>query len=280
MLDHHIALVPGHQMGPRHRQAVLTELAAVAAALQVQVMRDFRPLWHIEATIGIFPTIRDVPVGHWPIVIKDKINAADELGFHLDKHNQPSALVAYTPDWSITMSHEVLEMLVDFSGNRTVAGPSIHPDHPNHRVRYLLELCDPCEDSTYRYTINGVAVSDFITPAYHDPQDTHGARYSFAGHIKRPRQVLPNGYLVWHDPIVGKWFRWDQGETSGADDFEISTVTGMQGKRSLREHVNTKTPPPSASYHHDSAEMRAARARRKGAIESSAADAKRLGRLG
>jgi hypothetical protein len=48
--------------------------------------------------------------------------------------------------------------------------------------------------------IQGVAVSDFITPRFYDPVATPSARYSYAGHILRPRQILPGGYISFTDP--------------------------------------------------------------------------------
>ena len=56
-------------------------------------------------------------------------------------------------------------MLADPYGNRLIAArASIDPDE---RVKYLLEVCDPCQ--TVGYTVNGWKVSDFYTPRYFDP---------------------------------------------------------------------------------------------------------------
>jgi lactoylglutathione lyase len=199
MLVRHVAVVP-ERLTSQHDEKVARDIARVTAALQTQVTRDLRPLWHVDATVTAFTSIEDVPLGHWVVFLKESIGEDDELGFHLDSHNQPYALVAYDKGWTLSLSHEILEILVDPSGNRLVAGPSVDPKHSHHRVRYLLELCDPCEDSAYSYTIDGVVVSDFITPHYHDPQDTTGARYSFTGALRGPRDVLPGGYLTWERP--------------------------------------------------------------------------------
>ena len=70
---------------------------------------------------------------------------------------------------------------------------------------YLVEACDPCEDNSCAYTINGIAVSDFITPHFYDPLVTPGTRYSFTGAIKGPRQILPGGYISWVNTEENKW---------------------------------------------------------------------------
>jgi hypothetical protein len=66
--------------------------------------------------------------------------------------------------------------------------------------QYLVEACDPCEANGYAYGIQGIAVSDFITPRFYDPVITAGTRYSFGGHITKPRQVLPGGYISFTNP--------------------------------------------------------------------------------
>jgi len=70
---------------------------------------------------------------------------------------------------------------------------------------YLVEACDPCEANPYAYSIQGIAVSDFITPHYYDPVVTSGTRYSFGGHIERPRQILSGGYISFANPQTNEF---------------------------------------------------------------------------
>jgi hypothetical protein len=76
------------------KETTFSELAKVSAALQKQVMRDFAPLWEIQATVDAFANLEDVPIGYWPIIVQSDIgfNAA---GIHLDKEGQPFSLVQY-----------------------------------------------------------------------------------------------------------------------------------------------------------------------------------------
>src|ERR1043165_3926079 len=174
------------------------ELALVSAAIQKQVTRDVSPLWDLTASVDSFATLEDVPLGYWPVIIRDDI-PFDAGGIHLNKANgQPYALVKYSDDWPLTTSHEVLEMLVDPSGNRTVATNSPKPGQG--RVLVLVEVCDPSEAEKFGYSVNGILLSDFYTPRFFDPVASAGVQYSFSGAITEPRQVLDGGYISWWDP--------------------------------------------------------------------------------
>ncbi|PWT74965.1 MAG: hypothetical protein C5B59_10055 [Bacteroidetes bacterium] len=189
MLTRQIALVS------QSEKISLKETALISAALQKQIVRDFTPIWEIDASIDPFDTLDDVPLGYWPIIIKDDIGQAGAGGFHLDKNGQPYSLVATSDETSLACSHEMIEMLVDPFGSRQVASDSIMEGQG--RVSYLVEACDPCEGIDYAYTVNGVVVSDFYTPNYFDPVVSGGVRYSYNGSIKQPKQLLPGGYLSW-----------------------------------------------------------------------------------
>jgi hypothetical protein len=180
---------------------------ATAAALNVQVIRDLPQFWNITATVRALPDPKQIPAGVWPVFLVAKLPPG-EGGVHLDKNNQPYALVIGTPgseDWTIDASHETLEMLVDPAGNRmqTSQAIAIVGDGVQDTVgqfSYLVEACDPCEGNQYAYSVQGIAVSDFITPHFYDPVTTPGTRYSFGGNVQRPRQLLPGGYISFINP--------------------------------------------------------------------------------
>lgn len=184
-----------------------SDVAAAAAAIQKQVSRDFGPIWQVEATVSYFEKLTDVPLGYWPVIIKDNIGVQGAGGVHLDDNKQPYALVQAENFWQLATSHETLEMLADPAGNRLMTGAS--PKKGEGRVQFLVEVCDPCEATTYAYHVNGILVSDFFTPQYFDPAVTVGTRYSFSGSITEPRQVLKGGYLSWFDPVTKHWLQED-----------------------------------------------------------------------
>ena len=179
-------------------------LQAVAAALNIQVTRDLPQFWNVKATVMALQSATKIPAGVWPVFLVKKLPPG-EGGFHLDKHNQPYSKVIASPDsdeWTVDASHEVLEMLVDPYGNRLQNSTSIEIQKGKivdgtGEFAYLVEACDPCEADDYVYPIQGVSVSDFITPHFYDPVVTPGTRYSFTGAIKAPRQILPGGYISW-----------------------------------------------------------------------------------
>ena len=197
MISRHIALVS------ESPQVSLADLMAVGAALQKQVTRDLSPVWDIQATVDCFATLEAVPPGYWPLTVIPNPPGEVKGGIHEDKAGQPFALVPDTDGWSISASHEVMEMLVDPFSRRTVSGQS--PLNNQGRVDFLVEISDPCQ--ALGYSINGIAVSDFCTPNYFDPVTNSAVRYSFTGSIQEPRQVLRGGYLSWFDPVSSHWFR-------------------------------------------------------------------------
>src|SRR5262245_24081985 len=122
----------------RTKKVTLKALNLVSAALQKQVSRDLGPIWNIDATVSAFDRLEDIPLGYWPVIIMDKI-PVKAAGIHLNRDNgQPYALVQFSEDWSLTTSHETLEMLVDPSGNRTIATDSPKPGQG--RVLILVEV--------------------------------------------------------------------------------------------------------------------------------------------
>ena len=178
-----------------------SELAAVAQALQTQVDRDFAPVWGVRAQITALNPGDPVPAGAWPMTIVDK--PVGGLGIHLDKNHRPYAQVKATADWSITASHELLEMLVDPYGHKFTQGPDIDPHSDHHNVSYLVEVADPCE--VYAYGIDGVRVSDFVTQEYYNAHAPAGTELDFLRRLKKAYAVPAGCYISWTDPADGRW---------------------------------------------------------------------------
>ncbi len=186
-----------------------TNLSQVAAALQKQVSRDIQPIWNVDASIEVFGSAKTVPEGTWPVIVKKDVGTPGASSLHLDNDGKPFALVTYSSikdEWTLGVSHELLGMLVDPHGDRTIAGPSANPTDRNKIVNYLVEIGQPVEAAKYAYRIDGILVSDFVTPEfYSDKNATPSTKYSFTGAAKEPRKILKDGYLSWQDKEDGEW---------------------------------------------------------------------------
>lgn len=238
---------------------------AAAIALNLQVTRDLPQFWPISATVMYLPNAKKVPAGVWPIQLV-KTLPPDEGGFHSDKHKQPYSKVIASkddPTWTIDTSHEILEMLVDPYGNRMQSSVAIEVvggkiKDSVGQFSYLVEACDPCEANQYAYTINGIAVSDFITPHFYDALKTPGTRYSFTGALTGPRDILPGGYISWVNNDIDEWqqLMWVDPDKPPS----IHNIGKADGGKSLREWIDgldSARKAYEAGRKRDSAEARA-----------------------
>src|SRR5258708_2065059 len=236
-------------LASRVGSVTVADLARVAAAINLQVSRDFQPIWQISAVISALPDPDSIPPGVWPIFLVDDTGYDGAAGLHLTKHNQPYALVAMGKTWSLTVSHETLEMLVDPSGNKLQTSTAVEvvagsvQDVPGRKVDYLVEVADPSEDAENAYFIDDVLVTDFYTPNFFDPMTASGVRYSFSGKVNRPRQILKNGYISWHDPLDG---RMRQLRYFVQPAIVTLGNPAASSRGSLRGFVDSQTPPPLA----------------------------------
>ncbi|MDT5122853.1 MAG: hypothetical protein QOC96_2335 [Acidobacteriota bacterium] len=244
------------------------ELTTVSAALQKQVLQDYSPIWGINATVNAFHSLNDVPVGTWPIVIMDDIGEPGAEGVHEDKDGHPIALVTFDDGWTLTASHECIEMLTDPDGNRTM--PGLSPKKNQGKVEFLVEPCDPSEDTPFAYKINNVLVSDFYTPHYFEPVVAPGVKYSFTGAITKPRQVLKGGYLSWHDPVSDHW--WQETYFGSRRRYVNLGVLGrMDG--SFRSQINRRTKAYYKKLEPTGKELQETRAMQKSVNKSSVSKA-------
>ena len=164
------------------------ECRRLTEALQQQVSRDFAPAWGIDAALTFVPKGVAPAAGTWWLSILDDTDRAGVLGHHdltpeglplgksfagTDKH--------YGHCWTVTASHELLEMLADPGINLTVF---VHPAPGDARL-YAYEVCDPCQDDAFGYDIGGVTVGDFVYPAYFESFRAPGStRFDHVGKLQ------------------------------------------------------------------------------------------------
>ncbi|HEY8694274.1 MAG TPA: hypothetical protein VIR57_16215 [Chloroflexota bacterium] len=195
---------------------VLTDAQAQAAVspLQKQVHNDFAPAWGIDADLTFVPRGQSPPPGSWWLSLLDTSDQANALGYHdLTSEGLPMGKVFVQTDkldnlqWTVTASHELLEMLGDPDINLW-AFP--HPDAKADRL-YAYEVCDACEADQLGYDIDGTLVSDFLYPAWFEsfylsgPQagKATSAQFDKQGSIQQPFAILQGGYSLVYDIQTG-----------------------------------------------------------------------------
>jgi hypothetical protein len=186
------------------------QVEAVLPALQKQVSEDFKAYWEQDCILSFLSKDQQLTAGWWQIVITDNPDQAGALGYHeLTSQGTPLGKVFAKLDlqsgssWTVTLSHELLEMLADPWINWCAMG--------SDRKIYALEVCDAVEADELGYQIDGVQVSDFITPAWFEP--TCSDRMDFKKHVSKELELARGGYISILDPTG--WTQIDARGDSG-----------------------------------------------------------------
>jgi len=145
----------------------------------------------VHALVEAIDRNHTVPRGAWPMRKLDQSQAG--LGVHLDNNGKPFAEIQAGTDWTITASHEMLEMLVDPLGKKLMSDKNIDPPSEGHQVQYLVEVGDPAE--VFAYQINGVSLSDFITPEFYDLNAAPGTSCDFLNQLPSALEVPAGCYI-------------------------------------------------------------------------------------
>ncbi|MDH3600886.1 MAG: hypothetical protein OEU26_14765, partial [Candidatus Tectomicrobia bacterium] len=141
----------------------------------------------------------------------DETDVPGALGYH-DRNNRgipygfifTDLIESLGESWTVTLSHEALELIADPEVNLLVMGP--HPDGSGRTVFHWYEMCDAVQNETYR--IDGVEVSNFVLPLYFTGSEEIGGRNDFLGTQVGGQTLLsfgvnPGGYVGFFDPEVG-----------------------------------------------------------------------------
>lgn len=187
-------------------------VASYVAAQQTQITRDFFPIWSIDATCIAVKKGGPVPPGAWQLRLQDTSPEPGALGFHDDQGNPIAySFVAddlkYGLSWTVTASHETLEMLVDPTINRTrerfLSGTT---------WEYMVEVCDAPEDDSYGYWIPGTGnqshlMSAFVTPSWFSENGKAPFAFPTRTPIVEPWGLLRGGYIGRREiaPTPGDW---------------------------------------------------------------------------
>ena len=213
----------------------------VVQALQHQVTNDFRPAWGVDAELKFIPEGQSPPAGTWWLTLLDDSDQAGALGYHdLTPDGLPIGKVFAGTDlkfgssWSVTASHELLEMLGDPNINLTV----LVQTNDTAGTLYAYEVCDACEDDSFGYKIDGVLVSDFVYPAYFESfRAAKSTQFDYGKKVTGPFTLLKGGYISVLD--LGNLSEgWQQLTASKADSAAGINSRARIGSRRERRRIS------------------------------------------
>jgi hypothetical protein len=211
------------------------EVSKVVPVLQKQVTQDFYPAWGVDAHLTFVATGDDPAPGSWWLTILDDSDQANALGYHdITNEGLPLGKVFAASDlkfgssWTVTASHELLEMLGDPDINLT----AFVQTSDTAGTLYAYEVCDACEADHYGYKIDGVDVSDFVFPAWFESfRKSHSTQFDQKKHIHKPFHLLAGGYIGVFDVSAGSGWHSIMAEKELASVFSRGTVGSRRERR-------------------------------------------------
>ncbi len=197
------------------------EVQQVIRAINRQIRDDFEPYWSFGATLRLegpigqrarVSSLSDMR-GDAVLYLLDGVNALGATGWHLANYRDiPYGFVflglcdQIKEAWSITLSHEALELVGDPMTNLLVEGN--HPADRRRRVFHMFEMCDAVQAESY--SLDGILLSNFVLPSYFSLGEQKGRRNDFLGrhHDGKTLESFgmnPGGYLNIFDPRTSRW---------------------------------------------------------------------------
>jgi hypothetical protein len=191
------------------------DVATMCAAVDRQVKQHFCPAWNRLPVDVFFAHSRSDAEGSLVVVVLDKPDVDDALGYHEETGDVPDGKIFVSPvldnggvvlcdvarpdktSVASVLSHEVLEALGDPDTNLYADGPAIAQGS-----EYAVEVCDPVEADSYVVQVpdaptgTPVAVSNFVLPAWFDPESPEGVATDYLALLKSPFQLRSGGYMV------------------------------------------------------------------------------------
>jgi len=174
------------------------DLSAMAKALQTQVSRDFAPIWQVDCNLLLLDDATD---DYCQIYLFDDAQQAGALGeHHVTSKGNPignvyvKVTIQEGEQVSTVVSHELLELLADPMIDQVAS-------NPRNGYIYAVETADAVE--TESYTIDGVAMSNFVTPAWFDPKASAASKFDFMGNVHSPFYIDKGGYA--NVQVQGVW---------------------------------------------------------------------------
>jgi hypothetical protein len=187
-------------------------------AINRQIQNDFEPYWSLDATLRLEGRSGKQPDQQKPtdmrgdaiIYLWSGSDVPGALGYHDRNFSGIPFGFVFTElserigeNWSVTLSHEALELIADPEVNLLVMGPHPNPTENGRTVFHWYEMCDAVQAETYQ--IDEIEVSNFVLPLYFTAGDEFEGRNDFLGTVKDGKtlksfEINPGGYVGFYDP--------------------------------------------------------------------------------
>ena len=204
-----------------HTAGELSDLKVQQAirAINRQISEDFFLYWSLGATLRLEGKSTTAPDqqdaadmrGDAVLYLWNETDVEGALGYHdLNNRGIPFGFVftdlvaSIGESWTVTLSHEALELVADPEVNLLAMGP--HPADPSKTVFHWYEMCDAVQAEKYK--IDDVEVSNFVLPLYFTGGEELGGRNDFisaahGGSTLQSFHVNPGGYVGFFNPETG-----------------------------------------------------------------------------
>lgn len=180
------------------------QVADMTGACAEQIHRDVAPVWRIAMPSVRFSTrpVEVEPAGAWVLAMLNDIKQGNALGWHTATDGERvfgvvSVAACREAGFPVpaVLSHEVIEAAIGTWVNRFAS------DHAG--TLWALEPADPVQAHTYK--IDGVAMSNWVTPDWFNPYGL--GPFDHLGVTSRPFEIAEGGYAVTMD-ATGRTHRY------------------------------------------------------------------------
>jgi hypothetical protein len=136
--------------------------------------------------------------------------------------------------WTVTASHELLEMLGDPDISGSVFVPATHRQGG---LIYAYENCDACEADQFGYHIDGTLVSDFVFPSWFEAFHKAGStQFDLGNHITELFELLSGGYISVLEVTFGRgWTQITAEHAASTYDMRPPVDSRRERRRTPRD---------------------------------------------
>jgi hypothetical protein len=225
------------------------EVQVAIRAINRQITEDFEPYWSLGAQLRLegkigkpnTNTLADMR-GDAVLYLWDQVDVNNALGYHDANYRGIPYGFVFTElseklgeSWTVTLSHEALELIADPEVNLLVQGP--HPAKKGAYVFHWYEMCDAVQAETYE--IDSVEVSNFVLPLYFTGSEESGGRNDYLGRSHNGKTlksfgVNPGGYVGFFNPASNEHETFSRKDDDVAENRQAIKGTAALARRSIR----------------------------------------------